>query len=74
MPCFPATQQMLDEAVAAYHRIVTGGGVYEYRDQNGEVVRYSRVNLPQLAAYIEKLQGQLDPNCRQRVGPMQVWM
>lgn len=74
MPCFPVTQKMLDEAIEAYHRIATGGGVYEFRDQNGEVIRYSRVNLAQLQAYIERMQGQLHPECRRNAGPMRVWM
>lgn len=75
MSCaIPVTQEMLDEAIAAYHRISTGDGVYEFRDQNGELVRYSRVDLAKLWAYITWLQGQLNPQCRQASGPMQVWM
>ena len=75
MPCpITATQEMLDEAVAAYHRLMTGGGVYEYRDQNGEVVRYSRIDLPRLATYIQSLRAQLHPQCNVHSGPMKVWM
>ncbi|MDO5646312.1 gpW family head-tail joining protein [Paracoccus sp. (in: a-proteobacteria)] len=68
------TPKMLEDALQAYHRIMTGGGVYEFRDQNGEVVRYSRVDLPKLWAYITWLQGQLAPECRQTAGPMRVWL
>lgn len=68
------TQQMLDEAVAAYHRLAIGDGVYEYRDQNGETVRYTRADLSKLRSYIDWLQGQLAPETRQNVGPMRVWM
>lgn len=71
---FAVTQEMLDEAIAAYQRIMVGGGVYEYRDQNGETVRYSRVDLPKLWAWITFLQGQLNPTCRGNNGPMTVWM
>lgn len=74
MPCIPVTQEMLDEAVAAYHRLMTGGGVYEYRDSNGEVVRYSRADLGKLAAYISWLKSQLCPDHRHTMGPMKVWM
>lgn len=69
---FGATQQMLDEARAAYIRIATGGGVYEFRDQNGEVVRYARTDLNKLYALIQMLETELDLSTAPP--PMQVWL
>ena len=75
MSCaIPVTQAMLDEAIAAYQRIMVGGGVYEFRDQNSETVRYSRVDLDKLATWIRYLQSQLCPQHRFTTGPMKVWM
>lgn len=65
------TQEMLAEARAAYHRIATGGGIYQFRDQNGEQVSYSRTNLADLAKYIQWLERQLNPRPS---GPMRAWM
>ena len=69
---FVVTEQMLSEARDAYHRIATGGGIAEFRDQNGETVRYSRTNLTDLRSYITWLEIQL--GIAAPVGPMRVWM
>lgn len=50
------TQQMLDEAEAALHEIMLGRGVAEVRDQNGETLRYSKVNIAELRSYILTIQ------------------
>lgn len=65
------THEMLAEARAAYHRIAIGGGIYQFRDQNGEQVSYSRTDLGKLAAYIQWLEGQLGIRPTR---PMKVWM
>lgn len=66
------TQSMLDEAVAAYHRLMTGAGVVEFRDQNGETVKYERANAYRLAAYIQELRRELGL-LSAGTGPMRVW-
>jgi hypothetical protein len=53
------TQTLLDEAEAAYHRLLTGQAVTRFRDQNGETVEYQQANRAQLATYIEWLKAQL---------------
>lgn len=67
------TQAMLDEARAAYHRILIGGGIYQFRDQNGEQVSYSKTDIGKLAAYIRWLENELGIATRP-TGPMTVWM
>lgn len=67
------TQQMLDEAQSAYHSLMIGQGVAEVRDQNGEVVRYSRSDVNKLANYIAWLKAELGITTT-AVGPMRVWM
>lgn len=68
----PVTQEMLDEARKAYHLLLTGGSVAEFRDQNGEMVRYSAANRWALANYIQWLEGQLGLGVLSK-GPMRVW-
>lgn len=65
------TQQMLTEAEAAYHGLLTGKAVVEFRDQNGETVKYSQASRLGLAAYIQYLKGQL--GLLSGAGPMRVW-
>ena len=52
-------QQCLTEAETAYHKLLTGRSAVEFRDRNGETVRYSAANRGALAAYIESLKAQL---------------
>lgn len=61
-------QQRLTEAEAAYHDLLTGKAVVEFRDQNGEVVRYGQARKGDLAAYIERLKTQIAGTTRN--GPM----
>ncbi len=53
------TQQLLNEARAAYHRLMIGEQVVEVRDQNGEMIRYSRSDADKLKAYIKELENLL---------------
>jgi hypothetical protein len=62
--------ERLIEAEDAYHQIMTGQSVVEFRDQNGELVRYSAVNANRLAAYIQSLKIQLGQTGS---APMGVW-
>lgn len=52
-------QTRLEQAESAYHDIMTGTAVRRFVDQNGEQVEYSRANVAQLSAYIEKLRAQI---------------
>jgi hypothetical protein len=54
-----ATQAQLDEAEAAYHSLCIGKGMVEFRDSNGELVRYNVASLPRLAQYIQQLKIEL---------------
>ena len=67
------TPQMLIDAQEAYHALLTGAAIVEVRDQNGEVLKYSRANKNDLFAYIEWLKGQLGMTVAPS-GPMRVWM
>lgn len=60
-----STQQLeswLAEAETAYHALQTGKTVVEFRDSNGETVRYTPANSARLAAYIANLKQQLSVN------------
>lgn len=65
-------QQQYDEASAAYHALLTGQAVAEFRDQNGETVRYTAANRGALAAYIADLKRQLNPTSTV-TGPARLW-
>lgn len=66
------TQQMVDDARAAYVAIISGKSVAEVHDANGEIVKYSTANLTKLASYIQFLETQLDVS-GPGSGPMRVW-
>jgi hypothetical protein len=66
------TQQLLEEARNAYHRLMTGTQVVEFRDQNGEMMRYNFADAKRLEAYILTLEDKISPNGRAS-GPMQVF-
>jgi hypothetical protein len=53
------TQQKLDQARAARHRILTGTMVRVFVDQNGERVEYSASNIARLESYIAELEAEL---------------
>ena len=50
--------QRLSDAEAAYHTVMTGGGIAELR-HGFEAVRYNRTNAQELAAYIASLKSTL---------------
>lgn len=52
-------QQLLQEAETTYHRLMMGGMAAEFRDQNGESVRYTNANRGDLLKYINYLRGLL---------------
>lgn len=60
----------LQEAETAYHRLVTGQSAVEFRDSNGESVRYSAINANQLKGYILTLKIKL--GIPTGLGPMRV--
>lgn len=49
----------LSDAQKAYHNIQTTGQVVKVRDQNGEEVEYSRININNLSKYISELKRQI---------------
>lgn len=49
----------LAAAEDAYHRLMIGTSAVEFRDQNGELVRYTPAQSTKLAAYIMSLKSQL---------------
>lgn len=51
------TQELLADAEAAYHKLMTGQAVASFRDQNGEQVSYTKANISALLAYITSLGG-----------------
>lgn len=52
--------QALADARAAYHRLMIGESVVEFKDQSGESVRYTVANADRLAGYIRNLEGALN--------------
>lgn len=72
---FVVTQQMLDEAQSAYHALMLGQSVVEFRDQNSERVVYYRADANKLLNYINWLKSELGVVTNPAgVGPMRVWM
>lgn len=61
----------LQEAEAALHRLMTGQSAVEFRDSNGELVRYSAVSRIGLMGYILQLKQQL--GIAGNTGPMRPW-
>lgn len=66
------TQALLDDAEAAYHKLITGQSVAKFRDSNGEEVTYTSTTRNALAAYIQELKRTLGL-LNEGVGPMRVW-
>lgn len=72
---FAVTQAMLDEAKSAYHALLLGEAVVEYRDQNGERVVRRPADIDKLKLYIEWLKAELGVSTNSvGNGPMRVWM
>lgn len=61
---------LLNEAEAAYHRLMTGASMVELRDSNGESIRYSAISANKLQGYILSLKMQL--GMPTGLGPMRV--
>lgn len=66
------------EAEDAYHRLMKGEAVVEFKDSNGETLRYQPARKADLNAYIQGLKAQLareqgQPNT-QTSAPANVWM
>ena len=59
MPTIIATEQLLADARAKYHALVTGTAARVVVDQNGERVEFTPANRQALAAYINELELQL---------------
>lgn len=61
----------LQDAEQAYHRLMTGQSAVEFRDSNGELVRYSAISATKLMGYILSLKQQL--GIATNTGPMRAW-
>lgn len=66
-------QARLQEAELAYHRLMTGQSAAEFRDQNGELVRYTPANASRLLAYITSLKAQLGLLPAGALAPARAW-
>ena len=53
------TAELLAEAKAAYHALMTGQSVAEARDSDGQTVRYTQANVTRLKVYIAELEALL---------------
>ena len=53
------TRQLLDEAMAARHEILTGSKAVSVSSSSGKSVTYNQANLQALEAYIVSLRKQL---------------
>lgn len=49
----------LTQAETAYNSLMAGGAAVEFKDQNGESIRYSSANRGNLLAYINQLRAAL---------------
>ncbi len=59
MSCVKYTQQQLDDARDAYHKLMLGQALVEITDQNGERVRFAQANRNNLYRYIQEMEAQL---------------
>lgn len=53
------TAQQLEAARAAYHKLMTGQAAETFVDQNGEQIRFTRMNANSLLSYIQRLEAQI---------------
>lgn len=53
------TQQMLDEAIAARHRLVTGAQMVSFTGPGGRSMTFTATTLAQLDSYIASLRAQV---------------
>ena len=56
MPEAPTLAELLADAKAALHRLLTGAAAVSFTDQNGEKVEYQAANAARLAAYVQQLE------------------
>ncbi len=56
----PTQAELLADAKAALHRLLTGAAAASFTDSNGERVEYQAANAPRLAAYIQKLESTVE--------------
>lgn len=61
----------LQEAETAYHKLMTGQSAVEFKDSNGESVRYSAISASKLMGYILGLKRQL--GIPTNAGPMRAF-
>lgn len=66
------TQELLADAKAAHHKLMTGQAVVKFRDSNGEEVSYSLANAGRLAIYISELERKLTNAAP--LGPMRIFI
>lgn len=66
------TQEQLTEARSAYHDLLRGRSVVSLRDQNGEVIEYTRPQAVRLKAYISELEGLVSTEALGARGPLRV--
>lgn len=71
-----AIKLLIDQAEAAYHKLMIGGGVAAFTDQNGERVEYRAANRTSLIAYINQLRARigLPPMCGIVASPAGVFL
>lgn len=61
----------LKEAEKAYHLLMIGQSAVEFRDQNGEMIRYNAMSAARLLGYIADLKRQL--GIATNSAPMRAW-
>lgn len=64
---------LLADAEAKYHALMTGRAIVELRDQNGETVRYSQARKGDLKLYVEELRALVN-GTGTGSGPMRIWI
>ena len=64
-------EEMLADAKAQLHLLMTGQMAQVYVDQNGERVEYTRANRADLAKYVDRLANEINGT---KPGPMRVLM
>lgn len=68
--------ERLADAEAAYHDLMIGKTLVEFRDSNGETVRYTGANRGSLASYITELKRQIavENGTTRQAGHMRVFL
>jgi hypothetical protein len=51
--------ELLADAKAALHRLLTGAAAASFTDSNGERVEYQAANIARLQAYVSQLEAEL---------------